>query len=224
MRRQFWIPRRLLGAAFAVASFVIGLEVSSPPRPLRSSGPAPTVNRTLKSDRMPVLPAKSRNAVNGPLEMQGPAGAGQARRCWTGASPLSAPSVSRRSRRSPGAAFPDGPHLRGSLPGQRLARDPLSDTPADSSGRVRRETCAARLHHHIPGLRTASSRMGRRLHDCGRRCRRPRRALSNPLLAQPLQQRRPRPKLAHCETEWNHAQWMRTCLIARAKWQRGPRW
>ncbi|MGA7485422.1 MAG: hypothetical protein WBW74_00570 [Xanthobacteraceae bacterium] len=30
------------------------------------------VNRTLKGDRIPVIPANSRNAVNGPIEMKAP--------------------------------------------------------------------------------------------------------------------------------------------------------
>ena len=32
----------------------------------------PMVNRTLKSDRMPLVSTKSRNAVNGPAEMKAP--------------------------------------------------------------------------------------------------------------------------------------------------------
>jgi hypothetical protein len=58
-----------LGAALAVSSFLIGLEVSSTTAASSVGEPALTVNRTLKSDRMP---AKSRNAVNGPLEIKSP--------------------------------------------------------------------------------------------------------------------------------------------------------
>jgi hypothetical protein len=60
------------GAAFAVLSFVIGLEVSATTAAPSVERIAPVVNRTHKSDRMPVLPAKSRNAVNGPFEMKAP--------------------------------------------------------------------------------------------------------------------------------------------------------
>ncbi len=60
------------GAAFAVASFLIGLEVSATTAAPSVDRSAPMVNRTLKSDCMPLIPAKSRNAVNGPFEMQAP--------------------------------------------------------------------------------------------------------------------------------------------------------
>ena len=70
MRRNSGYLVGCCGAAFAVASFVIGLEVSSTTAAPSVEQPAPAVNRTLKSDRMPVLPAKSRNAVNGPLEIK----------------------------------------------------------------------------------------------------------------------------------------------------------
>ncbi len=61
-----------LGAALAIGSFLIGLEVSSTTAAPSIERTAPTVNRTLKSDRMPVLPGRSRNAVNGPLEIKAP--------------------------------------------------------------------------------------------------------------------------------------------------------
>jgi hypothetical protein len=60
------------GAAFAVASFLIGLEVSATTAAPSVDRAAPMVNRTLKGDRMQFIPAKSRNAVNGPFEMQAP--------------------------------------------------------------------------------------------------------------------------------------------------------
>ena len=62
------------GAAFAIAAFLIGLEVSvttaAPSVGLARS--VSMVDRTLKGDRMPVISAKSRNAVNGPIEMKTP--------------------------------------------------------------------------------------------------------------------------------------------------------
>ena len=60
------------GAAFAVASFLIGLKVSATTAAPAIDRSAPMVNRVLKGDRMPLIPAKSRNAVNGPFEMKAP--------------------------------------------------------------------------------------------------------------------------------------------------------
>jgi hypothetical protein len=53
------------GAVLAIATFLVGLEVSSTTAAPSIARTAPMVNRTLKSDRMPT---KSRNAVNGPAE------------------------------------------------------------------------------------------------------------------------------------------------------------
>ena len=60
------------GAMFAVASFLIGLEVSSTATTAAPSVEQTTVNRTLKGDRMQTVPSKSRNAVNGPFEIKAP--------------------------------------------------------------------------------------------------------------------------------------------------------
>jgi hypothetical protein len=60
------------GAAFALASFFIGLEVSATTAAPSADRAGATVNRTLKGDRMPLIPAKSRNAVNGPFELKAP--------------------------------------------------------------------------------------------------------------------------------------------------------
>jgi hypothetical protein len=57
------------GAVFAIAIFLVGLEVSSTTAAPSIARSAPMVNRTLKSDRMPLVSTKSRNAVNGPAEM-----------------------------------------------------------------------------------------------------------------------------------------------------------
>jgi hypothetical protein len=60
------------GAMFAVASFLIGLEVSSTATTAAPSVEQTTVNRSLKGDRMQIVPSKSRNAVNGPFEIKAP--------------------------------------------------------------------------------------------------------------------------------------------------------
>jgi hypothetical protein len=59
-------------AAFGLASFLIGLEVSATTA-ATSVDPSPAgFNRTLKGDRLPLLAGKSRNAVNGPIEIKAP--------------------------------------------------------------------------------------------------------------------------------------------------------
>src|SRR5262249_44937920 len=60
------------GAVFAIATFLVGLEVSSTTAAPSIARTAPMVNRTLKSDRMPLASTKSRNAVNGPAEITVP--------------------------------------------------------------------------------------------------------------------------------------------------------
>jgi hypothetical protein len=71
MRRHSRFLVGCCGAAFAVASFMIGLEVSSTTA-APSAGTATQVNRALKSDRLPLITVKSRNAVNGPVEIKAP--------------------------------------------------------------------------------------------------------------------------------------------------------
>jgi hypothetical protein len=61
------------GAAFAIASFLAGLEVSATTAAPSLGQSATTVNRTLKGDRMPVVMTKSLNAVNGPIQIKAPA-------------------------------------------------------------------------------------------------------------------------------------------------------
>ena len=60
------------GAVFAVASFLIGLEVSATTAAPSTDRTATSVNRALKGDRLPLTPGRSRNAVNGPLELKTP--------------------------------------------------------------------------------------------------------------------------------------------------------
>jgi hypothetical protein len=69
MRRHSQFLVGCCGAAFAIASFFIGLEVSATTAAPSAERNTPTVNRTLKSDRLPLSPSKSRNAVNGPFEI-----------------------------------------------------------------------------------------------------------------------------------------------------------
>jgi hypothetical protein len=70
MRRHSRFIVGCCGAAFAVASFLIGLEVSA--TTAAPSVDQTVVNRTLKGDRLPLLTSKSRNAVNGPIERKAP--------------------------------------------------------------------------------------------------------------------------------------------------------
>jgi hypothetical protein len=67
------------GGAVAVASVLIGLEVSatSAASAVERGTPAvhrtfPMVNRSLKSDRMPLVPSDSRNTLNGPAGIKAP--------------------------------------------------------------------------------------------------------------------------------------------------------
>lgn len=60
------------GVVFAIAVFLVGLEVSATTAAPSVTRTAPMVNRTLKSDRMPLVSTKSRNAVNGPTEIKAP--------------------------------------------------------------------------------------------------------------------------------------------------------
>ena len=64
MRHQSRYLVGCCGAAFAVASFFIGLEVSATTAAPALQQSAPTVNRTLKADRQQLVPVNNRNAVN----------------------------------------------------------------------------------------------------------------------------------------------------------------
>jgi hypothetical protein len=72
MRRNSGYLVGCFGAAFAIASFVIGLEISSTTAAPSVDPTASSVNRTLKGDRMPLIPGTSRNAVNGPFQIKAP--------------------------------------------------------------------------------------------------------------------------------------------------------
>jgi hypothetical protein len=66
------------GGALAVACILLGLEVSATTAVLSTTAvpsveqAAPKVNRTLKSDRLPLAPGGSRNLWKGPAEFKLP--------------------------------------------------------------------------------------------------------------------------------------------------------
>ena len=60
------------GAALAVASFLIGLEVSATTAASSITTTVPVMNRALKGDRLPLVHGGTRNAVNGPVEIKAP--------------------------------------------------------------------------------------------------------------------------------------------------------
>ena len=72
MRRHSGLLVSCCGVVFAAASFLVALEVSANTAAPVLDPAAPVLNRALKGDRMPLVPAKSRNAVNGPFEIKAP--------------------------------------------------------------------------------------------------------------------------------------------------------
>jgi hypothetical protein len=60
------------GAAFALASFLIGLEVSATTAASLGEQRSVAVNRSLKGDRLPLALPTARNAGNGPAEIKAP--------------------------------------------------------------------------------------------------------------------------------------------------------
>jgi hypothetical protein len=76
------------GVAFAVAAFVVGLEVSATTAAPSLEQSVPAVNRMLKSDRMPLAPTKNRNAVNGPAETKTPPAPAAKPRLLDGCEPM----------------------------------------------------------------------------------------------------------------------------------------
>jgi hypothetical protein len=69
-RSKYLVP--CCGAAFALASFLIGLEVSATTAASLGEQGAVVINRGLKGDRLPLVPSVSRNAGSGPAEVQAP--------------------------------------------------------------------------------------------------------------------------------------------------------
>ncbi|HEY7248184.1 MAG TPA: hypothetical protein VH678_30340 [Xanthobacteraceae bacterium] len=60
------------GAAFALASFLIGLEVSATTAASLPEQASAAINRSLKGDRLPLLPGLGRNAGSAPAEIKAP--------------------------------------------------------------------------------------------------------------------------------------------------------
>jgi hypothetical protein len=60
------------GAAFGLASFIIGLEVSSTTAASSVERSPAGINRMLKGDRLPLVQDISRNAINNPIEIKAP--------------------------------------------------------------------------------------------------------------------------------------------------------
>jgi hypothetical protein len=60
------------GAVLGLASFLVGLEVSATTAASSVDQSPAGINRTLKGDRLPLVSGKSRNAVNGPVEIKAP--------------------------------------------------------------------------------------------------------------------------------------------------------
>jgi hypothetical protein len=73
MRRHSRYLVGCFGAAFAVASFFVGLEVSATTAAPALQQNGPLVNRTLKADRQQLVPVKNRNAVNDSRDIKLPA-------------------------------------------------------------------------------------------------------------------------------------------------------
>src|SRR6266540_7510040 len=73
MRRNSQYVISGLGVVVALGFFVIGLEVSASTVGSGADRAPHLVNRTLKGDRLPLIPEKARkNAVNGPIEILAP--------------------------------------------------------------------------------------------------------------------------------------------------------
>jgi hypothetical protein len=76
------------GAAFGLASFIIGLEVSATTAASLADQSALGINRTLKGDRLPLVPSPSRNAGSGPADIKAPQAPAPARELLVGCEPI----------------------------------------------------------------------------------------------------------------------------------------
>jgi hypothetical protein len=72
MRRHFQYFVGCAGAGLLLASFIIALETAAITPAPSAEQIGTTVNRTLKGNRLPLIPGKSLNAVNGPSEIKAP--------------------------------------------------------------------------------------------------------------------------------------------------------
>ena len=77
MRRHSQYFVGCAGAAFALAAFVMALEISAITAAPSAEQVGISFNRTLKGDRLPLVPETSRKAVNGPTEIKAPPAASQ---------------------------------------------------------------------------------------------------------------------------------------------------
>ena len=109
--QSFAISRRLRWRGFAVACFLIGLEVSATTAAPRWARPHSTMNRALKSDRMPLVPSEEPQRDQQARSKRTPLRSRRlpSRACSMAASRWSAPLGSRRWHRSPDAASPNLP-------------------------------------------------------------------------------------------------------------------
>jgi hypothetical protein len=85
-RSKYLVP--CCGAAFALASFLIGLEVSATTAASLGEQGAVVINRGLKGDRLPLVPSVSRNAGSGPTEVQAPPAPAQLPELLVGCEPI----------------------------------------------------------------------------------------------------------------------------------------
>jgi hypothetical protein len=90
------------GAAFAIASFVIGLEVSATTAAPGAERAGQAINRTLKSDRLPQTQKVRRNAVNGPFELLAPPAPEARQELPEGCEPLVSPIMQSPLSQIPG--------------------------------------------------------------------------------------------------------------------------
>ena len=88
MRRYSQYFAGCLGAAFVIASFLVGLEVSATTAAPSIGHNTPSVNRLLKGDRMPFAAPASRKAINRPVETKAPPAPSPKPRLLDGCEPM----------------------------------------------------------------------------------------------------------------------------------------
>jgi hypothetical protein len=88
--------------AFVVASFAIGLEVSATTAAPGAGRAGQTVDRTLKSDRLPQVRKDRRNAVNAPFDLQVPPAPASKPELPDGCEPLVSPIMDSPLSHIPG--------------------------------------------------------------------------------------------------------------------------
>lgn len=88
MRRYSQYFAGCFGAAFVVASFLVGLEVSATTAAPSITQNTTTINRLLKGDRMPVVTPMSGKALNLPVETKAPPAPSPKPRLLEGCEPM----------------------------------------------------------------------------------------------------------------------------------------